>query len=200
MNEQFKATSFLFDKIKRLYPTFVRPDELDIEVWTEILDGYSQTEILDALKAYRKNTPYDKAPNPATFKAFLGQKEYTGGERNGFKAISPAEQLMEADIASGNCRHLLNVYQLAVNQIMTSGLLEVVPAEEYHKMNTFERYQTAKNNGLFDNFSETLKSVCLKYYGKENQFQSENELRNAKAHRFSVSEPISTLASHWGLD
>ena len=201
MNEQFKATSFLFDKIKRLYPTFVRPDELDIEVWTEVLEGYSQTEILDALKNYRKNTPYDRAPNPASFKAFLGERETRRGERSEFVAISPAEQWMEEDIASGNCHHLLNVYQLAYNYLVTDKLLEIMPAEEYHKLNIFERHQVAENNGLFDNREKTLRDVCLMYYGKEEQFQSENDLKNARfrSSRFE-EDPASVLASHWRLD
>lgn len=201
MNEQFKATSFLFDKIKRLYPTFVRPDDLDIEVWTEVLDGFSQTEILDALKNYRKNTPYDRAPNPASFKAFLGERETRRNERPEFVAISPVEQWMKADIASGNCHHLLNVYQLAVERVMTDKLLEVIPADEFQRMNTFERYKAAQNNGLFDNREKTLREVCLMYYGKEEQFQSENDLKNARfrSSRFE-EDPASVLASHWRLD
>ena len=199
MNEQFKATGFLFDKIKRLYPTFVRPDELDIEVWTEVLDGYSQTEILDALKNYRKNTPYDRAPNPASFKAFLGEKETRRGERPEFVVISPVEQWMKADIASGNCHHMLNVYQLAVERVMTDKLLEVIPADEFQRMNTFERYKAAQNNGLFND--DVLREVCLMYYGKEEQFQSENDLKNARfrSSRFE-EDPASVLASHWRLD
>lgn len=197
-NEQFKATGFLFDKIKRLYPTFVRPDELDIEVWSEVLEGYSQTDILDALKAYRKNTPYDKAPNPATFKTFLcGSVKTTGGVE--FKAESPAEQMMNEDIKSGNCKHLLNVYKIAVDYVLTDKLIDIVGITEWRNIDYSKRYQTAKKNGLFDDFGATLKKVCLNKYGKETQFQSENELKNTSAH-YANNDFAGNLAAHWRLD
>lgn len=71
MKENFRAVEFLFKKMKSLYSTFQYPDEFGIELWTEILEGYSQTELLDALKAYRKQTVYNKAPTPAEFRKFL---------------------------------------------------------------------------------------------------------------------------------
>lgn len=71
MSEQLRATKFFLDKVKRLYPTFQYPDEIDVELWTEVLGGHSQTDILEALKAYRRETEYNKAPNPAEFKKFL---------------------------------------------------------------------------------------------------------------------------------
>lgn len=71
MSEEFRAAKFFLDKVKKLYPTFQYPDEIDVDLWTEILEGHSQTEILEALKAYRRETEYNKAPNPAEFKKFL---------------------------------------------------------------------------------------------------------------------------------
>lgn len=81
MSEEFKAAKFFLDKVKRLYPTFQYPDEIDIELWTEILEGHSQTDILDALKDYRRETEYNKAPNPAEFKKFLAAKSDSQGMR-----------------------------------------------------------------------------------------------------------------------
>lgn len=81
MSEQLRATKFFLDKVKRLYPTFQYPDEIDVELWTEILEGHSQTDILDALKAYRRETEYNKAPNPAEFKKFLAAKSDNQGMR-----------------------------------------------------------------------------------------------------------------------
>ena len=71
MSEQLRATKFFLDRVKKLYPTFQYPDEIDVELWTEVLEGHSQTDILEALKAYRRETEYNKAPNPAEFKKFL---------------------------------------------------------------------------------------------------------------------------------
>lgn len=82
MSEDFRAAKFFLDKVKKLYPTFQYPDEIDVDLWTEILEGHSQTEILEALKAYRRETEYNKAPNPAEFKKFLK----LSGEDVGMKA------------------------------------------------------------------------------------------------------------------
>lgn len=81
MTENLRAAEFLFKKMKSLYSTFQYPDELDVELWTEVLDGHSQTEILDALKAYRREVEYNKAPNPAEFKKFLAAKSECQGLR-----------------------------------------------------------------------------------------------------------------------
>lgn len=82
MEEKFKAAEFLFKKMKNLYSTFQYPNEIDVDLWIEILEGHSQTEILEALKAYRRETEYNKAPNPAEFKKFLK----LSGEDVGMKA------------------------------------------------------------------------------------------------------------------
>lgn len=81
MSEQLRATKFLLDRVKKLYPTFQYPDEIDVELWTEVLEGHSQTDILEALKAYRRETEYNKAPNPAEFKKFLAAKSENHGMR-----------------------------------------------------------------------------------------------------------------------
>lgn len=74
MSKSQIETKFLFDKIRKLYPTFVLPDELDIDCWTEILAGKSQDHILAALKAYRKTVEYNQAPTPGTFAKFLREE------------------------------------------------------------------------------------------------------------------------------
>ena len=81
MSEQLRATKFFLDRVKKLYPTFQYPDEIDVELWTEVLEGHSQTDILEALKAYRRETEYNKAPNPAEFKKFLAAKSENHGMR-----------------------------------------------------------------------------------------------------------------------
>lgn len=80
MNYDLKNTKFLFDKIKKLYPQFVMPDEFDVECWTEVLEGHTQPEILEALKEYRKNTEYNVAPNPAGLKKYLVGEVFSGSE------------------------------------------------------------------------------------------------------------------------
>lgn len=73
--DEIKNTKFLFEKIKKTYSAFEMPDEVDVMAWTEILDGYSQVEILDAFKNYRKEVIYNRIPSPAEFKRFLPEKQ-----------------------------------------------------------------------------------------------------------------------------
>ena len=47
------------------------PDDFDVECWTEVLRGYTQPQILEALKQYRLNTEYNIPPNPAGLKRYL---------------------------------------------------------------------------------------------------------------------------------
>lgn len=201
-DERRKNASFVFEKMKRYYPNFETPDEFAIGEWVGILDGYSQTEILEGFKNYRKNVPYNVAPTPATFKSFLQahKAEKMSESREGeFKAVSPSIQLMQDDIKNGNCKHLLPVYELAVKYVMTDKLIEIIGASEYAKMSYGQKYKTALNNGLFDDFSSTLKKVCFNNYGKEVQFQSENELKNA-SYYYGTEDFAGNLAAHWRLD
>lgn len=82
-------TKFLFDKIRKLYPTFEIPDELDIDCWKEVLQGHSQEDILKALKSYRKTVEYNQAPTPGTFAKFLRE------EREVFRDVTPVVNVFE---------------------------------------------------------------------------------------------------------
>ncbi len=175
--EKFKAAKFLFDKIKRIYQTFLIPDELDVEIWTEVLDGYSQTEILEALKDYRKNVPYDKAPTPADFKKFLHHSEEVNSQisdaKPEFKAFAPAEDFMARDIALKRCRHNLYIYKRSVDYVIGERLLQEIPASEWRKLKFADKYTVAKNKGLFDDFDDVLVGICRREKGGDYEFESE---------------------------
>ncbi len=86
--ENLKTTKFLFEKIKRIYPSFEIPDEFDVTCWVEILKGYSHDDILAALKHYRKTAEYSAPPVPGTFSKCLKDvatahfPEYSAREEN----------------------------------------------------------------------------------------------------------------------
>lgn len=170
MEEEFKAAEFLFKKIKKLYPTFVYPDELDFEAWTENLEGYSQVEILDALKEYRKNVEYNKAPNPAEFKKFLtmtGSKTVRKTEDySGYFSIE--SKMMKRDLGLKRCSNTLTVYRKAVERILNYNLPAKVGIDEVKKAvasakNDCEvrgiKYSLAMRNGLFNDFDRILVEV-----------------------------------------
>lgn len=237
MKENFRAVEFLFKKMKNLYSTFQYPDEFGIELWTEILEGYSQTELLDALKEYRKQTVYNKAPNPAEFRKFLeaiksndranmrqriekcadeiedkfgvkARNRYIRGlidaygvelkpeteEKKKSEIPNPAVMFMQRDIALGKCRHLLPMYQRAVNYILTDLLSREVPASVWQNMDFGARYSAAMKKGLFNKFDELLVQICKGLTGREYQFQSKNDITNVN---FTPSNAVSQVAAHF---
>lgn len=203
MIDDLKTTEFLFGKIKKLYPTFSRPDEIDVRAWTEILSGYSQTDILDALKEYRKNVPYDKAPNPATFKGYLPERVHTTStEQTEDKITYPTPtSLMDADVESGNCHHNLPTYEAAYRLVTQDWLAEILPADIYATTRFPNNIALAYNNGLFDRFDEALRIVSQKKFGADIQFLSKNDMdalkQQGKAPAQYAGEAIKTLSAHW---
>ena len=216
MREDLKTTDFLFSKIKRLYPTFVRPDEIDIDCWLEVLEGYSQTEILDALKAYRKNCEYNSAPIPGTFKKYLHHKSESETESNSTVAEQLAKcgdyawERMNADIEAGCCRNNLYVYRDAERIVITDWLSREIPADVWRRMCYQSRVKAATDKGLFNNFDEALKQAAKARFGRgrENEYMSANDFENQKNN--GISSPLDdaftsrgdvtkTLAAHWGI-
>lgn len=237
MKDKFRAAKFFLDKVKKLYPTFQYPDEIDVDLWTEILEGHSQTDILEALKSYRRETEYNKAPTPAEFRKFLeaiksndranmrqriekcadeiedkfgvkARNRYIRGlidsygvelkpeteEKKKSEIPNPAVMFMQRDIALGKCRHLLPMYQRAVNYILTDLLSREVPASVWQNMDFGARYSAAMKKGLFNKFDELLVQICKGLTGREYQFQSKNDITNVN---FTPSNAVSQVAAHF---
>lgn len=193
----------MFDKIKKLYPTFNYPDELDIDIWQEVLEGFSQEDILRALKEYRKNEEYNAAPNPAKFKKFLVKMDEahpTSAKAllaETVRAISPASDLMQRDIAAGSCRHLLPIYEKAVKYVLREQLIEHMGFNACSKSSEESRYSLALRNGLFDDFNTILVQVCNFQNGKDYQFENANMV---EANSRKLGNITKNLASHLRTD
>ena len=237
MKDKFRAAKFFLDKVKKLYPTFQYPDEIDVDLWTEILEGHSQTDILEALKSYRRETEYNKAPNPAEFRKFLeaiksndranmrqriekcaaeiedkfgvkARNRYIRGlidaygvelkpeteEKKKSEIPNPAVMFMQRDIALGKCRHLLPMYQRAVNYILTDLLSREVPTSVWQNMDFGARYSAAMKKGLFNKFDELLVQICKSLTGREYQFKSKNNITSVS---FTPSNAVSQVAAHF---
>ncbi len=152
-------TKFLFDKIKRIYPTFEIPDEFDIGCWTDILKGYSQDEIILALKSYRKTIEYNTPPTPATFSKFLHQENGVP-EQNVVKScdkkdIDPALCYYLRDIESkpANEVHALLFYRWAIRDIIIEKV-DTLPNTE--KMSFSEKVGLMIRNGWDIEISERI--------------------------------------------
>ena len=206
MNENLKSTEFLFAKMKKLYPTFVRPDEIDVLAWTDILAGYSQTDILDALKEYRKNVAYNVAPLPAKFKEYLPEKGIKATPAEEKKVLLPTPtSLMDADVEAGNCHYNLPTYVKAFDLCITKFLAEVIPADIAERASYPYNVQLAVENGVFNRFSEALRMVGERDFADTGgiQFPSANDLLAQKgAGRTAAingSNSVNILSAHWRM-
>ena len=196
------------------------PDELDVEVWTEILEGYSQTDILEALKAYRKNVPYNNAPTPAAFRPFLHHEEKTTGATVAEDAKADfAWQRMDEDIEKGKCNWNMPTYRMAERIVLEEWLSKEMPADLWQRMDYYGRVKQAKEKGLFDRFDDALIEASRRKFGKDYQFESENDIKSARNGRenrtlcgdsygvktpqndITVTDDIAkTLAAHWKME
>ena len=107
---------------------------------------------------------------------------------------NPAVMFMQRDIALGKCRHLLPMYQRAVNYILTDLLSREVPTSVWQNMDFGARYSAAMKKGLFNKFDELLAQICKSLTGREYQFQSKNDITNVN---FTPRNAVSQVAAHF---
>lgn len=187
-------TKFLFDKIKKMYPTFDMPDEIDIECWTEVLQGYSQEDILKALKSYRKTVEYNQAPTPGTFAKFL--REERNWEENTPVAITfedderktsayfwdrdpaLAYYLRDCETKPSDQVHGLIFYRRVLKDIIT---LNVDTLPKGREMSFAEKVNIVRRNGWDADITQQVHDMAIAEVG------------------VSKGNPVKTLAGHWRM-
>lgn len=196
MNEDLKTTKFLFDKIKKLYPTFAIPDEFDIDCWVEVLEGYSQNDILAALKDYRKTVEYNTPPTPGTFAKFL--KEVAGFPQkktldNSSVDVKPSrfdESNWRYWVGVDLARAFMMRGQLAGKNIARCFYDRAVKDILAHRVDTLpgssgwsygERVKVAFQNNFFDDVDLVAEQI------------QHNEI----SHLPPLKNPVNFLAAHW---
>ncbi len=159
-----KKSDYFFVNIKQIYPTFARPSALDTEVWSELLEPYSEEEIRQSIKAYRKNEDSKFAPTPARFKSYLFRDAPSARKRevNDDLPLSPESYLMQNDIKAGRCKYFFMTYTRAVEYVLEEKLKSVVKPEEFKGYTRGMKYRQAVEYGLFADFDETLDYVYKK--------------------------------------
>ena len=198
MNEAQKTTDFLFTKMKKLYPTFERPDELDVSVWVDILDGYSQTEILEGLKNYRKNVPYNVAPLPAKFKEYLPEKHTKTATPNETKELPTGYFYWKQDGESGDLKYYLQDYERAFDLCINDYLKQVVPIDVVERSSWVRKIKLAMENGVLNRMSEALQEVCpTPRFMSDNEFYSLPENANKRRYEMTSGDAVKTLSAHW---
>lgn len=159
-----KKSDYFFLNIKQIYPTFTKPSAIDTEIWTELLEPYSEEDIRNGIKAYRQNEDTGFAPTPARFKMYLFGKTASSGRRSfdDDLPLSPESYLMQNDIKAGRCKYFFMTYSNAVEYVLEEKLKTVVAPEEFKKYTRGMKYRQAVEYGLFADFEETLEYVYKK--------------------------------------
>lgn len=153
-------------------------------MWVNAFKDYDLSDVLQAIDTYWEFKNSKTKPNVAQIKAVLNahNTEKTAAEKenslSGKVGTCIAQKFMTRDIELGKNRHLLPIYQMAVNYVLCDLLLEKVPVEAWRKMSEQERYANALANGLFNDFDTILVQMCRKYsaQGADYQYESKNML------------------------
>lgn len=193
MSEVQIETKFLFDKVRKLYPTFVMPDELDIDCWREVLAGKSQDTILAALKAYRKTVEYNQAPTPGTFAKFLREEAPvvvrddldtmldSEEDWRAFLRTDPALAYYKRDceILPSDQVHALMFYRRVLADVIA---VNVDTLPNARKMSYSEKVAIVLRNNWLDDITEQVAHLA-------------RESEGYNPH--SVNQAVNALASHW---
>lgn len=176
------------------------------EMWRKAFEDYTLDDVKSAVRRYWTYKNDKTAPKVAHLLAYLEEdhkedenKQYSHADNKPeFKAFAPAENFMARDIELKRCRHNLYVYQAAVRYILEDLLLREIPADVWRRLKFSDRYEMAKNKGLFDNFDEILVGVCRRDKGKDYEFDSEAMIEAQKANRaFNASKAAENLGTTW---
>ena len=156
------------------------------------------------MKNYRKNVPYNVAPTPAAFKAFLHRSEYREPTVTEQAALDYAWNRMGEDIEKGNCRWNLPTYRMAERIVVDEWLAKEMPTDLWARMDYYSRVAQAKAKGLFDRFDEALEQASMRKFGRTAQFESENDIISTKNEKTwnrqqlgTLGDAANILASHW---
>lgn len=160
-----KKSDYYFLNIKQIYPGTPKPSPLETEIWEEILEPYTEDDILRGIKNYRKELDTPHAPSPAKFRGYL----YTPCKKKPENSPpelppSPEVYLMHADVKAGRCKYFYSTYVNAVKYVLNVKLKEETDPERYNKLTQGQRYRLAVENGLFAEFDKVLDLVYEKGY------------------------------------
>lgn len=158
-------SDYFFWIVKDIYPNFSKPSIVDADIWADMLENYSKTDIFKALKDYRQSEYGVFAPCPSQFKEFI--YVYRKDKQVHEEPFCLPSYLMEEDIKANRCKHNFTIYQWAVNYVLEVKLKEVLGEEEFKKYPTYgTRYKKAIEECLFADFDKTLEIVAKKWWKK----------------------------------
>lgn len=154
-----KNSDFFFLNLKQLYPNFLKPVALDVEIWEEMLEKHTPDSIRKALKAYRQSERGNYIPTPAQFKEYLFFYQPRPKPEVDDLPEFPASYLMDQDIKNNRRKYFYPTYHAGVQYVLGKVLLNAIGEAEFRSLTYRQRYRRAVDLGLFGNFEEILDYV-----------------------------------------
>lgn len=147
-----------------------------VAAWDDAFRDFDLVDVLNAIDEYWNYKSSKSKPTVAHLKAILSTKKdiitATPSHIVEDKYVDYATMLMARDIKLGINRHLLNVYQRAVNYITQEMLLNEISSQEWYQLDWSGRCARAMQLGLFNQIDDVLVSICRQLYGKDYQFDA----------------------------
>ena len=150
-------SDFFFVSVKSIYPNFAKPSKLDVEIWEEVLDGYSVDDILLAIKSYRKNEELNVAPCPAKFRKYIFSR--TPKEVSGGLPMSAELYLMDLDRKAGRPVYYFHDYTMGIKHVFEAKLKPILEQDEFNKLDYSDKYKLAVEHGLFADFDLVMAKI-----------------------------------------
>ena len=171
------------------------------QAWVDAFKDYDLSDVLQAIDEYWEFKSSKTKPSVAQIKAKLNARnveklhevpENTQASKGDF-----AWERMNADIEAGSCRNNLYVYRDAERIMLNEWLVEYFPIAVLRKMSYASKLEQAKEKGLIGNFDEALRQASQKRFGRDYEFESENDMKGENNFSFDLQKKSESLASHW---
>jgi hypothetical protein len=192
------------------------------QAWVDAFKDYDLSDVLQAIDEYWEYKNSKTKPNVAQIKAKLNAKNTEKMAKTTVAEEAKADfawQRMDEDIEKGKCNWNMPTYRMAERIVLEEWLSKEMPADLWQRMDYYGRVKQAKEKGLFDRFDDALIEASRRKFGRDYQFESENDIKSAKnerAHRtlcgdsHGVKTPqndkdgmnnmAATLAAHWKME
>jgi hypothetical protein len=151
-------SDYFYSLLRQIYPNINRPLQLEEQIWAELLESYTEEEILKAVKSFRTDVDTPFPPTPAKLKEYLVHRTSSKPTCHGFSLV---EHLIQQDQKAGRLVYFYGTYREAVEYVLTEKLRAYMNDDEaFRKLDHQGRVDLAIDYGLFADFDDSLTLVA----------------------------------------
>lgn len=153
------------------------------QAWVDAFKDYDLSDVLQAIDEYWEYKNSKTKPNVAQIKAKLNAKNTEKMAKTTVAEEAKADfawQRMDEDIEKGKCNWNMPTYRMAERIVLEEWLSKEMPADLWQRMDYYGRVKQAKEKGLFDRFDDALIEASRRKFGRDYQFESENDIKSAR--------------------